>query len=251
MCQFLDVIDPRMLLVTKAQLERSVAIIDQVRNQPKHHQRVADAELWEAKKVQDAVLHPDTGRPIFLPLRMSAFVPVGTIFVLGMLRPNPSLRSALAWQWANQSSNALINWANRNATADDDAAGVRGILEGYAAAVCGSCAIAFGATRAVESGRFFPPQLRRAAALFVPLLSVCGANSFSLCVIRRRELKHGIDVVDDSGEVVGRSKIAAQKAMGEMVSKRNGLVLAVKRFLTKYRYTIETGKPKRSNGISL
>ena len=34
----------------------------------------------------------------------------------GMLQPNPSLRTAVLWQWANQSSNALINHANRNAT---------------------------------------------------------------------------------------------------------------------------------------
>ena len=54
----------------------------------------------------------------------------------------------------------------------------------------------------------------------MPLLSVCGANSFSLCVIRRRELQQGIDVVDESGEVVGRSQVAARKAMGEMVLSR-------------------------------
>jgi sideroflexin-5 len=211
-----------MLLVATTQLERSVALIEQARDDKAScHPRPSDAELWHAQKIKDAILHPDTGQPIFLPLRMSAFVPVGVIFVLGMLRPNPSLRSALAWQWANQSSNALINYANRNATADErDGAGVRSILEGYSAAVCGSCAIAFGATRALESGRFFPPRLRRVAALFVPLLSVCGANSFSLCVIRRRELQQGIDVVDESGEVVGRSQVAARKAMGEMVLSR-------------------------------
>ena len=189
-------------------------------------------------------MHPDTGKPIFLPLRMSAFVPVGTIFVLGMLRPNPSLRSALAWQWANQSSNALINWANRNATADEDGAGVRGILEGYAAAVCGSCAIAFSATRALDSGRFFP--LRRVATMFVPLLSVCGANSFSLCVIRRRELQHGIDVVDEDGEVVGRSKIAAQKAIGEMVSKYDPLFAAYEDSPFSERKCIGAGGQQRN-----
>ena len=61
----------------------------------------------------------DTQQKIPLLLRMSAFVPVGVVFVLGMLQPNPSLRTAVFWQWANQSSNALINYANRNATADD------------------------------------------------------------------------------------------------------------------------------------
>ena len=174
--------------------------------------------------VRDSTIHPDTQQKIFLPLRMSAFVPVGVIFVLGMLRPNPSLASALGWQWANQSSNALINYANRNATADqeDNKAALRTMLESYAVAVGGSCGIAFSATRLLEGrgGALLPPAVRRTAALFVPLLSVCGANSFSLCVIRRRELQYGIDVADEAGVVQGQSLVAAKKAMAEMVLSR-------------------------------
>jgi len=228
---FLDVIDPRMLLVGDEQLKESQARITRFR-QFRHHQGVdsggSDAELWQAKKVQDALLHPDTGEKILLPLRMSAFVPVGIIFVLGMLRPNPSLRSAIFWQWANQSSNATINYANRNATADetDGSAAVRTMFESYCVAVAGSCGIAFGATKALGSARakLLPPKLRSTLSLFVPLVSVCSANSFSLCVIRRRELTNGIELTDESGEAVGHSKIAARKAMTEMVLSRGMLL---------------------------
>jgi hypothetical protein len=156
---------------------------------------------------------------------MSAFVPVGVVFVLGMLQPNPSLRTAVFWQWANQSSNALINYANRNATADDPDGGraLRTMGESYAVAVAGACSITFGATRLLASkwaAAKLPAPALRGARLFVPLLSVCAANSFSLCVIRRQELLNGITVEDEDGRAIGSSKTAAYKAMGEMVLSR-------------------------------
>ncbi|KAG5457181.1 MAG: hypothetical protein BJ554DRAFT_2871, partial [Olpidium bornovanus] len=43
-------------------------------------------------QVVDATYHSDTGEKIFLPFRLSAFVPVNLILVAGMLTPNPSVR---------------------------------------------------------------------------------------------------------------------------------------------------------------
>lgn len=53
----------------------------------------------------DSSLHPDTGLPVPLPFRLSAFVPTNLIIVGGMLMPNPTLKGVLFWQWANQSLN--------------------------------------------------------------------------------------------------------------------------------------------------
>lgn len=47
---------------------------------------------------------------------MSGFVPFGWITVTGMLLPNPSWPTLLFWQWMNQSHNACVNYANRNAS---------------------------------------------------------------------------------------------------------------------------------------
>ena len=55
--------------------------------------------------VVDSSLHPDTGLPVPLPFRMSAFVPTNILIIGGMLMPNPSLKGVIFWQWANQSLN--------------------------------------------------------------------------------------------------------------------------------------------------
>lgn len=56
----------------------------------------------------DSSLHPDTGLPVPLPFRLSAFVPTNLIIVGGMLMPNPTLKAVLFWQWANQSLNGAF-----------------------------------------------------------------------------------------------------------------------------------------------
>lgn len=50
-------------------------------------------KLWRAKKVKDAIIHPDTGDKIPLPLRGSSFVPMNVLIAAGMLSPGASVRS--------------------------------------------------------------------------------------------------------------------------------------------------------------
>jgi sideroflexin-5 len=49
-------------------------------------------ELWQAKQVVDSTLHPDTGEPVFLPLRMSCFVLSNLVVTAGMLTPGMGVR---------------------------------------------------------------------------------------------------------------------------------------------------------------
>ena len=44
-------------------------------------------ELWQAKKIVDSTLHPDTGEPVLLPFRMSCYVFSNLIVTAGMLIP--------------------------------------------------------------------------------------------------------------------------------------------------------------------
>lgn len=52
-------------------------------------------ELWQAKKIVDSTLHPDTGEPVFLPFRMSCFVLSNLVVTAGMLTPGLGVCSLL------------------------------------------------------------------------------------------------------------------------------------------------------------
>ena len=51
-----------------------------------------------------------------MPFRMSGYVPFNAPILAGLLIPNPSMGQLVFWQWLNQSHNACVNYANRNAT---------------------------------------------------------------------------------------------------------------------------------------
>jgi sideroflexin-5 len=48
--------------------------------------------------------------------RMSGYVPFNSPILAGLLMPNPTMAQTIFWQWLNQSHNACVNYANRNAT---------------------------------------------------------------------------------------------------------------------------------------
>ena len=61
--QFLDVIDPRMLLVTDRQLQHSRDLIERFRNRPGSQPTASgaeNAELWRAKKMMCVHTHLPT-----------------------------------------------------------------------------------------------------------------------------------------------------------------------------------------------
>ena len=62
-------------------------------------------DVAHARKVVDAVLHPDTGEKIALPLRLSAIVPMNLCLDTGMILARGTWQIVAA-QWTNQSYNA-------------------------------------------------------------------------------------------------------------------------------------------------
>jgi len=47
---------------------------------------------------------------------MSGYVPFNSPILAGLLMPAPTMAQTIFWQWLNQSHNACVNYANRNAT---------------------------------------------------------------------------------------------------------------------------------------
>ncbi|XP_028902319.1 sideroflexin-5 isoform X4 [Ornithorhynchus anatinus] len=184
---FLDIIDPRTLFVTESRLREAVQLLDDY----KHGALppgVTDEQLWGAQKIKQAILHPDTNEKIFMPFRMSGYIPFGTPIVVGLLLPNQTLASTVFWQWLNQSHNACVNYANRNATKPSPTSK---FIQGYLGAVLSAVSIA-----------------------------VASANICNVVLMRHTELEEGIDVLDGDGNLVGSSRIAAKHALMETALTR-------------------------------
>ncbi|KAL7394902.1 hypothetical protein ABVT39_006741 [Epinephelus coioides] len=191
---FVDIIDPSTLFVSEKKLKECIKLLDDY----KHGELppgVSDLQLWEAQKIKQAIIHPDTGEKIFMPFRMSGYVPFGTPIVIGLLLPNQTVVSTIIWQWLNQSHNACVNYANRNATK-------------------------VGLNVLIQKANKLSPATRMIIQRLVPFPAVASANICNVGLMRHNELSEGIDVLDNNGNVVGSSKIAARHAIMETAFTR-------------------------------
>ncbi|XP_056281618.1 sideroflexin-5a isoform X2 [Pseudoliparis swirei] len=124
---------------------------------------VTDAQLWQAKKIKQAIIHPDTGEKILMPFRMSGFNPFGTPVVVGLLLPNQTLASTIFWQPAPVSKFFL----------------------GYVGAVTSAVSIAVGLNVLIQRAGRFSPTTRLLVQRFIPFPAVgflsCGGAGDSSC----------------------------------------------------------------------
>ncbi|XP_077465442.1 sideroflexin-5b [Stigmatopora argus] len=213
---FVDVIDPSTLFVSEERLKDSIKLLDDF----KHGTLppgISNLQLWEAQKIKQAIIHPDTGDKIFMPFRMSGYVPFGTPIVIGLLLPNQTVASTIIWQWLNQSHNACVNYANRNATKPTPTSR---FLQGYFGAVTSAVSIAVGLNVLIQKANKLSPATRTIIQRFVPFPAVASANICNVALMRHNELSEGIDVLDPDGRVVGSSKIAAAHAVAETAFTR-------------------------------
>uniref|UniRef100_H2YZY8 Sidoreflexin n=1 Tax=Ciona savignyi TaxID=51511 RepID=H2YZY8_CIOSA len=213
---FLNVIDPRTLLTTKNELEDSLSLLNSYEN-GSLPQNVTDARLWNAQKIKQAIIHPDTGDKIPMPFRMSGYVPFGTPIVIGLLLPNQTLVSTVFWQWLNQSHNACVNYCNRNATQNTS---MSDFISGYVGAVSSAVGIALGLNALVKRSTKLSPLTRSLVQRFVPFPAVATASVCNVVLMRHSELSTGIEVTDANDNVVGISKKAAKKALVETAMTR-------------------------------
>lgn len=219
----LDVTDPRTLFVGEKKLQESIDLLKQFEN-GSLPQGTTDQKLWQARKIKEAIIHPDTGKKVLMPFRMSGYVPFGTITVVGMLLPAPSLRTVIFWQWMNQSHNAAVNYSNRNASKPTPTS--RFIMS-YFGAVTSAVTIALGLTTLVKRTRISNPSLRALLQRLVAYPATATANICNVVLMRNHELFTGIEVKDKEGKVVGTSKVAARKAVFETTLTRVLLPLPV------------------------
>uniref|UniRef100_A0A8C5BDY0 Sideroflexin 5b n=1 Tax=Gadus morhua TaxID=8049 RepID=A0A8C5BDY0_GADMO len=197
---FVDIIDPSTLLVSEERLQECIKLLDDF----KHHRLppgVSDQQLWEAQKVKQAIIHPDTGEKIFMPFRMSG------------MTSNEDLPPKRGLFYHN----ACVNYANRNATKPTPTAK---FLQGYVGAVTSAVSIAVGLNVLIQKANKLSPSTRMIIQRLVPFPAVACANICNVGLMRHSELTEGVDVLDGDGNVVGSSKIAAKHAIMETAFTR-------------------------------
>ncbi|KAK4684940.1 hypothetical protein P7C73_g5221, partial [Tremellales sp. Uapishka_1] len=192
-----------------------------------------------AKQLVNSSIHPDTGKPVPLPFRMSAYVPTNLIICAGMLTPNASLRTVIFWQWANQTLNVAVcflsaertrlilpkvNFCNANKSIEMTP---QEIGTAYLAATVTSVVLA------VSLGRLVPrlpftPTTKDLLAKLVPFASVASAGVVNISCIRWKEMRDGVSVFrlqksPDGEEVkidLGKSSKAGQMAVAQSAASR-------------------------------
>ncbi|KPI35446.1 putative mitochondrial transport protein fsf1 [Cyphellophora attinorum] len=223
-----QIADPRTLFVSADGLENAKQLVTLYKT---GKTKQMTPELWEAKKVVDSTLHPDTGQPVFLPFRMSCFVISNLVVTAGMLTPNMGTRGTLFWQITNQSLNVAINSANANKSS---AMTTADLVKNYLAAVSASCTVALGLNAIVPRLKGVSPNTRMLLGRLVPFAAVASAGALNVFLMRGDEIRRGIDVFpvqtasqkaerEKTGDEVpslGKSKKAATLAVGETAISR-------------------------------
>ena len=192
LAHFREMVSPATLMVSDIELQEKIDLL--ARHAKGQAPEASDAELWDAKRIKDAVIHPTTGEKMFLPGRMSAFVPVNTVPTVGMLVASTPAQIVF-WQWANQSINVMCNYVNRSGATVDTAQ----LAQAYALAVGVSCGIAVGARKLVEAG---PPAVKR-LGIAVPYVAVVAAGGANVAFTRLPEMQSGVPIAAPDGGVHG------------------------------------------------
>ncbi|KAJ5188198.1 Tricarboxylate/iron carrier [Penicillium cf. griseofulvum] len=225
-----DIADPRTLFVSPAGLESAKSLIASYKQ---NRLPAMTPELWSAKKVVDATLHPDTGTPVFLPFRMSCYVLSNLVVTAGMLTPGLQTTGTLLWQIGNQSLNVAVNNANANKSTP---LSLSQIGKSYLMAVSASCSVAVGLNALVPRLKSISPNTRLILQRLVPFAAVASASALNVFLMRGEEIRQGIDIypvlsdaerakreLNEDAEPIqslGKSKKAATLAVGETAISR-------------------------------
>ena len=214
--------DPSLLFYSGEEVSRCKAMVDDYENQLTNlPDGVSESEmsrkLWEAQRISNAALHPDTGDTIPHPFRMSGYVPFNGPICVAMVA-SQSTSALLFWSWVNQSQNALVNFYNRNAASEMTN---ETLAISYAAAVGSSLAVAFGLATFIQK-KYSPAQAKNLLK-WVAFPSAIVASSLNCYIVRSPEIDTGIPLVDKDGNDVlpnETSKIAAERGVNSTTLSR-------------------------------
>ncbi|OAL39879.1 hypothetical protein AYO20_00791 [Fonsecaea nubica] len=219
--QSAQIADPRTLFVSSSGLEQAKRLVTSYKT---GEAKVMTPEIWQAKKIVDSTLHPDTGEPVFLPFRMSCFVISNLVVTAGMLTPNLSNTGTIAWQVINQSLNVAINSSNANKSSP---LSTSTLVKSYVLAVSASCSVAVGLNSLVPRLKRLSPNTRLVLGRLVPFAAVASAGVLNVFLMRSEEIRRGIDIFPVQSEQEKAEREKTGKEVASLGKSRKAAILAV------------------------
>ncbi|KAL3944799.1 MAG: hypothetical protein SGBAC_001122 [Bacillariaceae sp.] len=193
-CRMILACDPFLLIYTEEQVREAQSVLE--RTEQYKNDRSMDRELWEAKRIIDAAVHPDTKEFIPRPFRMSGYVPYNGPICVSMVASTSTL-PILFWSWLNQSQNALVNYYNRNAASPMTN---ETLMKSYTAAVGSALVVAFGLATFIQ--KRYSPTRAKELMKFVAFPSAIVASSLNCYIVRSPEIETGVPLLDGEGNNV-------------------------------------------------
>ena len=211
-------LNPMLCLETESSLEGPRMLMRQAKEGTLPKGKYSDAELWGARLKVEACVHAPTNSVIFPLFRMCAFVPANYFIVPFMMAPSTisSVPRTIFAHWLNQSYNASVNYSNRAGDTTD----INLLVQAYAMAVTVSVSGALVATNVMKrmgGGQSVGATLARA---FLPMGAVAASGIANLLLMRKEELTDGVPIMDDDGNVRGKSVVAGRIGLAECAAAR-------------------------------
>lgn len=220
-CKMLLACDPRLLLYTEDEVRQyhKLAYVDytDVRSSAMKEDATyslieTDRLLWEAKRIADSALHPETHEWIPRPCRMSGYLPFNGPICIAMISVQSTI-PLLFWSWMNQSQNALVNYFNGPKSANDDSAVVIDgtLFTSYSLAVASALIVAFGLSTYIQTN--FSGEEATELLRFIAFPSAVIASSLNCYIIRSPEIETGVPLLNKELDNVlpGETSTAAAK----------------------------------------
>lgn len=208
---FLWMTDPRTCFTPEEELLKAKELVLKVREDRLPPPNVSMEEIYRAKKLYESAFHPDSGDLQNIFGRMSFQMPGGMAITGAMLQFYRTNTAVIFWQWVNQSFNALVNYTNRNA---NSSLTTTQLAVSYVSATSSALVAAVG----------YKGYLMKTASPFfqryVPFVAVAVANCINIPLMRQNELIYGIDIQDENGNNVGKSRVAAVKGISQVIFSR-------------------------------
>ncbi|CAG9568248.1 sre-2/carboxylate carrier-like protein [Leishmania major strain Friedlin] len=220
--RFLSMTDPRTLLTSPTRLALSEALLERVDRREDGWATVKVADYLDARQRVQCIVHPESGKPILMPFRFSAFVPMNFINLCGMLAPSQQTPArAMFWQFSNQTYNVGFNYCNGSGK---NGLPLHELAISYVVATGTACGTSYQLSKVASAFSASTSSAALLLQLMIPYTAVACANIANLGVIRFRDVLRGIAVQDpETGKDLNDGKpsaVAGRLAVAQVALSR-------------------------------